>query len=675
MATEHETSGTENEAAMPSPPPLPNEPFWKTFLSKIAISARVLGKEVHRNKLKWFDLRRADYQLGKKAHENQIAPAENGGSIERLAKIHDRIAILRQPINSGPSFKEKRRAGAIRVGRVIKIQGLKLRRNQLFRKLGGQIRKGQTVEASLATEIEHSRAVADRVQTANREIKEIAAGTYAWARKPLLTGSILALIVCTGIIYHQGLPGGHRERDALFNEACQKVQTGDLKGANDSFSKVISIDPEYALAYNNRGTVRRALGDMDGALSDYNRAIELNPKDASFYVNRGGAKQTKGDNDGAMADGRRALEVDPNLLSNKGKAPAQQKPSSQSSSAEAKAWANNYRNAKFLSRAEFVKRVGPVHLAIRAGSGATESVANLESIIRTSATQHGITIASEPTNIELIVEADVDRSKITTTEYTDWGPKDTGYHMAYLASVRVHFGLKAKCRRGDKFVELDVYPCRAEGMYYGYMGDLVNFEATYAKAFGEACEGAFGGLEKLTDSDKDDQAAWTASLWPPGQDAEMHKNFLSPIKAEPGGSNHAFYGVTKFGLEDVDLTDGASKEFNAASLQQTWRSELNRNGEEVDSSSDLRIYQDVSIEEISRGFLFGGTVCNFNVSDIGVSQRNVVFEFNGELRRARARIWYDRESAIALPRDNSSTVQDVVNRSIKSAAKELALRR
>jgi hypothetical protein len=50
--------GSEDRTASQPPPR-----FWKTFLEKMAIALRLMGIEIHRNKLKWFDLRRADYRL------------------------------------------------------------------------------------------------------------------------------------------------------------------------------------------------------------------------------------------------------------------------------------------------------------------------------------------------------------------------------------------------------------------------------------------------------------------------------------------------------------------------------------------------------------------------------------------------------------------------------------
>ena len=41
--------------------------------------------------------------------------------------------------------------------------------------------------------------------------------------------------------------------------------------------EAIKLNPNFALAYNNRGNVKSKKGDLDGAMADYNQAIELNP--------------------------------------------------------------------------------------------------------------------------------------------------------------------------------------------------------------------------------------------------------------------------------------------------------------------------------------------------------------------------------------------------------------
>ena len=48
----------------------------------------------------------------------------------------------------------------------------------------------------------------------------------------------------------------------------------------------ISLDPDYALAYNERGIAYFELGKFEQALLDRNRAIELSPNEPAAYYNK-----------------------------------------------------------------------------------------------------------------------------------------------------------------------------------------------------------------------------------------------------------------------------------------------------------------------------------------------------------------------------------------------------
>jgi len=350
----------------------------------------------------------------------------------------------------------------------------------------------------------------------------------------------------------------------------------------------------------------------------------------------------------------------------------------QQATGDATAWADAYRNAKFITRAEFLRGVGPVQLVVRQSADVSGAVPNLESMVRTAATGHGWTISDSPTDFQLVVDANLDRSKIKTTEYGQFGAREQeGYQMVYTASLKVGFMTKANCRRGDKFVQLDGCPCYVWNEYYGAMGDLVNFATAYENAFREAIGGVFDMLASLREADEaDDLTAWNASLWPAAQDGEMYKNFLSPIKDETGASKRLFYGATNFDVTAMDLIGDAPKEFSFESLKQRWSNELERNGQRIDPSSDLRIRHEVDIYELARGSgLFKSTVAYVNMSKVRVSQGNVVFPVKGELRRGTLWFWADVNTAAALPKDKSDTAQGLVNQSIRSAAREFDLRR
>jgi Flp pilus assembly protein TadD len=51
------------------------------------------------------------------------------------------------------------------------------------------------------------------------------------------------------------------------------------------YSKAIELDPQYAYAYINRGTVHSHLKEHQKAIADYNKAIELDTQNASAYLN------------------------------------------------------------------------------------------------------------------------------------------------------------------------------------------------------------------------------------------------------------------------------------------------------------------------------------------------------------------------------------------------------
>ncbi|CAN5786027.1 hypothetical protein BH24ACI3_BH24ACI3_11210 [soil metagenome] len=67
------------------------------------------------------------------------------------------------------------------------------------------------------------------------------------------------------------------------------------------------------LAYFNRGLLRCSQGCSDLALSDYNKAIQLNPNFAEAYVERGSIYDTKRRFDLALADYEIALQLKPDL--------------------------------------------------------------------------------------------------------------------------------------------------------------------------------------------------------------------------------------------------------------------------------------------------------------------------------------------------------------------------
>src|SRR3990170_5551095 len=87
---------------------------------------------------------------------------------------------------------------------------------------------------------------------------------------------------------------------------------GQYDRAIEDFNKAIQLDPNDAAAYNNRGLAYDDKGQYDRAIEDYNKAIALDPNLAAAYNNRGNAYGSKGQHDRAIEDFNKAIELDPN---------------------------------------------------------------------------------------------------------------------------------------------------------------------------------------------------------------------------------------------------------------------------------------------------------------------------------------------------------------------------
>ena len=61
-----------------------------------------------------------------------------------------------------------------------------------------------------------------------------------------------------------------------FYSGYEKDDLGDFQGAINDYNIAISLNPNFANAFNNRGLSKLNLEDYNGAISDFNQAIDLN---------------------------------------------------------------------------------------------------------------------------------------------------------------------------------------------------------------------------------------------------------------------------------------------------------------------------------------------------------------------------------------------------------------
>ena len=77
------------------------------------------------------------------------------------------------------------------------------------------------------------------------------------------------------------------------------------------FDTAIQVNPNYAIAYYNRGIAHSELGDPNRAIVDFDKAIELDPDDPHALDQRGVAYFELSDYGRAIADYDAALRLDP----------------------------------------------------------------------------------------------------------------------------------------------------------------------------------------------------------------------------------------------------------------------------------------------------------------------------------------------------------------------------
>lgn len=94
-----------------------------------------------------------------------------------------------------------------------------------------------------------------------------------------------------------------------------KDKLNDLKykDAIGDFTHAIRLNPNYALAYSNRGNAKQMLGLKADAIDDYDEAIRLNSNFALPFIFRGSCKLQLGLHTDAIDDFDKAIRINPNF--------------------------------------------------------------------------------------------------------------------------------------------------------------------------------------------------------------------------------------------------------------------------------------------------------------------------------------------------------------------------
>ena len=127
----------------------------------------------------------------------------------------------------------------------------------------------------------------------------------------------------TGFALSKAHNRGDKNNNAsdYFRWGLQHQQQRKYQEAIQCYDTAIDIDPQYFIAYVNRGLAKIELDKNEEAITDCDKAIEINPQSTEAYSNRAVAKIQLGKYLEAIIDCDKAIELDAknaNLYSNRG---------------------------------------------------------------------------------------------------------------------------------------------------------------------------------------------------------------------------------------------------------------------------------------------------------------------------------------------------------------------
>lgn len=97
----------------------------------------------------------------------------------------------------------------------------------------------------------------------------------------------------------------------LHHSGLDAINNGDYRTAVRLFRRVIELEPEHKLAWNNLGRAYLELGELDSAVAAFQKQITLNPYDAYAYNNLGRARWRQQRYDDAIAAFQKQIAISP----------------------------------------------------------------------------------------------------------------------------------------------------------------------------------------------------------------------------------------------------------------------------------------------------------------------------------------------------------------------------
>ena len=106
---------------------------------------------------------------------------------------------------------------------------------------------------------------------------------------------------------------GNVEADRIFRNGVEAMQQGKLEEAEDAFSRIIAMAPDFAEGWNKRATVRFMRKNFTGSIADCQETLARNPNHFGASSGQGLCHMSLGEYREAAVCFRRALDIHSHL--------------------------------------------------------------------------------------------------------------------------------------------------------------------------------------------------------------------------------------------------------------------------------------------------------------------------------------------------------------------------
>ena len=115
------------------------------------------------------------------------------------------------------------------------------------------------------------------------------------------------------ILWRSWCRSGDAEIDRIFRAGVEAMQRQQLAEAEELFSRVIELRPDFAEGWNKRATVRFMMQDFQASIADCQQTLARNPNHFGAASGQGLCHMSLGESGEAAVCFRRALQIRPHL--------------------------------------------------------------------------------------------------------------------------------------------------------------------------------------------------------------------------------------------------------------------------------------------------------------------------------------------------------------------------